>query len=82
MIVIIARLLREPRLGRAQSVRAHVTHAPSRLCARRPRCVTCSQDFRLSSVNSLWYICARTACSIPTPSSARRIDLGRVGDDL
>ena len=33
-------------------------------------------------VNHVRYTCARTALPIPTPSSARRIGLGRVGDDL
>jgi hypothetical protein len=41
-----------------------------------------SQYFRLSFVTHVRYNCARTACSIPTPSAARRIGFGRVGDDL
>src|SRR5262252_8162951 len=36
-------------------------------------------DFLLSFVNHMRYTCAHTACPIPTPSSARRISIGRVG---
>jgi hypothetical protein len=45
-------------------------------------CVTRSQDFLLSFGDHVRYTYARTALPIPTPFSARRIGLGRVGDDL
>jgi hypothetical protein len=45
-------------------------------------CVTRSQDFLLSSGSHLRYTYAQAALPIPTPSSARRRGLGRVGDDL
>ena len=37
---------------------------------------------RLSFVTHLRYTYAQVALSIPTPSAARRIGVGRVGDDL
>ena len=36
----------------------------------------------LSFVPLLWYTGARMACPIPIPSAARRLGVGRVGDDL
>jgi len=39
-------------------------------------------DLRLSFVTHLRYTYARTASTIPTPSAARRLGVGRVGDDL
>ena len=38
--------------------------------------------FLLSFAHQVRYKYARTASPIPTPSSARRIGLGKVGDDL
>jgi hypothetical protein len=49
---------------------------------RRHLCVTRSQDFLLSSGNHMRYTYAQAALPIPTPSSACRSGLGRVGDDL
>jgi hypothetical protein len=60
---------------------------------RRHLCVTRSQDFllgatasaqgaALSSGNHMRYTYAQAALPIPTPSSACRSGLGRVGDDL
>ena len=45
-------------------------------------CVTRSHDFLLSSGSHMRYTYAQAALPIPTPSSARLIGLGRVGDDL
>jgi hypothetical protein len=41
-----------------------------------------AQDFLLSFINHVRYNCARMALPISTPASARRIGIGRVGDDL
>jgi len=45
-------------------------------------CVMRSQDFLLSSGRHMRYTYDRAALPIPTPSSARHIGIGRVGDDL
>src|SRR5215470_11098890 len=55
---------------------------PSRLWEWSALCVPCPQYFLLSSANHMRYTCAQVAFPIPTPSSARLIDIGRVGDDL
>jgi hypothetical protein len=52
------------------------------LRARRHLCVTHSHDFLLSFVLPIRYKCPRPTLRIPTPSSARRIGLGRVVNDL
>jgi hypothetical protein len=69
-------------LWRSQSLHTHVTHAPSPLCTWCHHYVTCSQNFLLSFVTHLGYNCARVALPFPTPSSARRIGLERVGHDF
>src|SRR4030095_5179124 len=51
---------------------------PLRVCEH---CVTHSQDFLLFFGNYVRYNCTRMAFPIPTLSSARRLGLGRVGDD-
>jgi hypothetical protein len=56
--------------------------APARLRERRHLCLTCSEDFLLSFGNHMRYKRARTTSPLPTLSSARRIGLGRVGNDL
>jgi hypothetical protein len=72
------------RMGRLwlQSAQAHATQAPSHLCKWSHRCIRRSQDFLLSFVDQVRYTYARTAFPIPILPFARRIGLGRVGDDF
>jgi indolepyruvate decarboxylase len=49
------------------------------------RWIGCANELNASyaaDINYLRYKCARVAVPMPTPSSARRIGIGRGGDDL